>query len=128
MAFSGLVIVYLSPNFSALKNSVDGSIEDMGPWASVHLWTLSRHLWEAPSSFDFFHIYREKPHYTISNVFFDDFLKEGKGDDVDDFGRILLVVYVLSRFVHALPELLIIYRFMGMDETRQWFQKTGSTF
>ena len=51
---------------------------------------MSRYLWEAPTSFDFFAMWREKPHYTISNMFFEEFLSQGQGDAVDDFGRVLL--------------------------------------
>ena len=52
---------------------------------------MSRQLWEAPSAFDFTTAWRESPRYSISNLFLDDFLKRGKGRDVDDFGRIFLV-------------------------------------
>ncbi|KAK8194226.1 hypothetical protein M8818_007414 [Zalaria obscura] len=69
-----------------------------------------RHLWEAPSSFDFYRAWREKPKWAISNLFFEEFLKDGKGEDMDEFSRFLLVVY------------------MGLDETRQWYYNTGSEF
>lgn len=66
--------------------------EDQNPWAYTHRWTLSRHLWEADTSFSFFRMWKEKPHYVINNYAFDDFLKYGRGDDVDEFAEILLSV------------------------------------
>jgi len=60
------------------------------PWAFVHRWTLSRHLWEADSSFEFARRWREEPHFVIKNYAFQKFLEYGRADDVDDFSRILL--------------------------------------
>lgn len=65
---------------------------NLGPWGDKHIWTHSGHLWEAPSSFDFYRAWREKPKWAISNLFFEEFLKDGKGEDMDEFSRFLLVV------------------------------------
>jgi hypothetical protein len=35
-------------------------------------------------------MWKEKPHYIIHNYSFEDFLKNGCGDDVDEFAEILL--------------------------------------
>jgi hypothetical protein len=66
--------------------------DDPGPWAYVHRWTLSRHLWEANSSFMFDRMWKEKPHYIINNYSFEKFLDYGRGEDVDEFAEILLSV------------------------------------
>ena len=66
--------------------------DDPGPWAYVHRWTLSRHLWEANSSFIFDRMWKEKPHYIINNYSFEKFLDYGRGEDVDEFAEILLSV------------------------------------
>jgi hypothetical protein len=52
---------------------------------------MSRPLWEAPSSFDFFVVWRNKAHRVIENFDLEIFLKTGSGDDVDDFARVLMV-------------------------------------
>ncbi|KAK3693911.1 hypothetical protein B0T22DRAFT_55622 [Podospora appendiculata] len=75
------------------------------PWQYVHRWTLSRHLWEADSSFSFFRMWEEKkPHFVINNYSFDDFLTCGRRDAVDDFAQIMLSTY------------------MGSDETRAFME------
>lgn len=56
-----------------------------------HPWTISRHLWEALSSFDFDGAWQDKPRFHITCMGLDDFLRTGKADDVDDFGRMMLV-------------------------------------
>ncbi|KAK3330453.1 hypothetical protein B0H66DRAFT_468993 [Apodospora peruviana] len=67
----------------------DGSGRD--PWAYIHRWTLSRHLWEADSSYDFYRAWEEKkPHFVINSYSFDEFLKYGRPDDVDEFAKIML--------------------------------------
>lgn len=53
---------------------------------------MSKHLWEAESSFDFYSRWRNKPHFIIKNFAFDRFLQTGKGEDVDSFGRIILTL------------------------------------
>ena len=37
-------------------------------------------------------MWKEKPHYVINNYALDEFLKYGRGDDVDEFAEILLSV------------------------------------
>lgn len=56
-----------------------------------HPWTLSRHLWEAPSSFDFFDAWDSKSRFHVSCLEVDDCLKQARGDDVDAFGRAMLI-------------------------------------
>lgn len=53
---------------------------------------MSRHLWEADSSFEFARMWREKPQFVITNYKFEDFLQYGRGEDVDELGEIFLTV------------------------------------
>ncbi|KAK0628506.1 hypothetical protein B0T17DRAFT_614411 [Bombardia bombarda] len=95
--------------YDMLKGSVNDGYNDNdeGPWSYVHRWTLSRHLWEAESSSAFYRMWEEKPRYIISNYSLDEFLKHGKGDDVDEFAKILLTAY------------------MGQDETEAFISGKG---
>ncbi|KAH8653802.1 hypothetical protein BX600DRAFT_553451 [Xylariales sp. PMI_506] len=76
----------------------------------INRWTMSRRLWEAPSSFEFYRTWRERPHHVVGNMDFKNVLKLARGDDADDFAKLLMVVY------------------MGLDDTKQWFVDTGSAF
>lgn len=62
---------------------------------------MSRHLWEAPSSFDFSKAWEEKPHFTISTVFIENMLKEAIDDDIDDLGRLVMVVYAFRSDIYT---------------------------
>ncbi|KAI3323574.1 hypothetical protein HD806DRAFT_522716 [Xylariaceae sp. AK1471] len=55
--------------------------------------TYSSHLWNAQNSFDFFLAWKEKPLYIMSAFNFDEFLKRGTGDDLDDFAYYFLALY-----------------------------------
>ncbi|KAI1190092.1 hypothetical protein F5B17DRAFT_388679 [Nemania serpens] len=77
--------------WSLLKNRIKAT--DMGNWPFDERWTLSSHIWDAQSSFDFFRAWREKPLYIISSFEFEDFLKTGTGDDLDDFAYYFLALY-----------------------------------
>lgn len=50
---------------------------------------MSRPLWEAPSSFDFFQTWKA-PH-VIENFELESFLKTGRADDVNDFAKVFVV-------------------------------------
>ncbi|KAK7752734.1 hypothetical protein SLS62_005286 [Diatrype stigma] len=64
----------------------------MGNWALVHRWTLSSHLWNAPDSFEFFQAWGAKPFWVISAFKFEEFVKTGTADDIDDFARWFLTM------------------------------------
>jgi len=83
------MVLYASPVFCLRANRIS---DEQDPWAYVHRWTLSRHLWEADSSFEFARTWKEKPHFVIANYSFEHFLKYGRGEDVDEFAEILLSV------------------------------------
>ncbi|KAI0136664.1 hypothetical protein BJ170DRAFT_24302 [Xylariales sp. AK1849] len=67
--------------------------DDLGVWAYVHRWTLSSHLWNATDSFSFFEAWKNRPFYIIAGFQFENFLKTGSGDDLDDFARIFLTIW-----------------------------------
>ncbi|KAI0102301.1 hypothetical protein GGR51DRAFT_527770 [Nemania sp. FL0031] len=70
------------------------NIDANDPWAYVHRWTLGRSLWEASSPTQFQRAWKETPHFVITNFMFEDFIENGKRDDVDGFTEILLTVYM----------------------------------
>lgn len=76
--------------YELMKHSDDAN--GPGIWGSAQCWTLSRHLWEADSAYEFQRMWREKPPFIINNFSFDEFLKHGRGEDVDEFAEILLSV------------------------------------
>ncbi|RYC60631.1 hypothetical protein CHU98_g5584 [Xylaria longipes] len=66
----------------------------MGPSLGYYkMITRSSHLWNAQNSFDFFRAWKEQPLYIISTFNFDDFLKSGTGDDLDEFAFYFLTIY-----------------------------------
>ncbi|KAI1803352.1 hypothetical protein F4811DRAFT_572153 [Daldinia bambusicola] len=65
---------------------------DLGDWQYIHRWTLSRHLWTSTNPLDFHRAWKEKPMWIISAFRFDDFVRTGKGDDIDDFALAFLVL------------------------------------
>ncbi|KAK0638458.1 hypothetical protein B0T16DRAFT_421221 [Cercophora newfieldiana] len=77
--------------YGVLKGSEDK--RDLDSWNFVHRWTLSRWLWEATSPSEFQRMWKEKPHFIITNYSFEHFLQCGRGKDVDEFAEILLSVY-----------------------------------
>ncbi|KAI0539265.1 hypothetical protein GGR58DRAFT_500330 [Xylaria digitata] len=59
---------------------------DMDDWGFTYRWTLSR------NSFDFFRAWKERPLFIMSTFDFEDFLKTGTGDDLDDFAFYFLAL------------------------------------
>lgn len=76
--------------WAMLKTRIKAS--DVGHWPFDERWTLSSHIWNAQNSFDFFRAWREKPLYIISSLNFENFLKTGTGDDLDDFAYYFLAL------------------------------------
>ncbi|KAI8946470.1 hypothetical protein F4801DRAFT_593362 [Xylaria longipes] len=71
-----------------------GYNDAINTWAYAHRWTLGRSLWDASSSAEFQRAWKESPHFVTSNFAFDNFLENGKGEDVDEFAEILLNAYL----------------------------------
>ncbi|KAI0441458.1 hypothetical protein F4803DRAFT_418954 [Xylaria telfairii] len=69
-------------------------MDPLGTWSCAHRWTLGRSLWDASSSAEFQRAWRDTPHFVIANFAFDNFLENGKGEDVDEFAEILLNAYM----------------------------------
>ncbi|KAI0858512.1 hypothetical protein F4860DRAFT_526908 [Xylaria cubensis] len=68
-----------------------GRLEFCSP--SLDALQVSIHLWNAQNSFDFFRAWKEQPFYIITTFNFDDFLKIGTGDDLDEFAFYFLTLY-----------------------------------
>ncbi|KAI1099410.1 hypothetical protein F4804DRAFT_85130 [Jackrogersella minutella] len=75
-----------------LKGRTEEDVADPDNWRYIHRWSLSRHLWAATNSFDFYRAWKEKPMWIISAFYFDEFVRTGKGDDIDDFALVFLVL------------------------------------
>ncbi|KAI0894832.1 hypothetical protein F4806DRAFT_98234 [Annulohypoxylon nitens] len=84
-----------------------GDEENLSKWEYVHRSTLSKHLWDAQNSFDFWRAWNAKPMWIISAFCFDGFLQNGKGEDLDDF---------------ALPFLIMSF---GVDEVKTFCYETS---
>lgn len=77
-------------NLYSMMNKTRRPDGEFDPWAYVHRWTLSRHLWEADSPFEFARCWKEEPQFIIKNYSFQHFLQYGRGTDVDDFAKLLM--------------------------------------
>ena len=75
--------------------------------AFFSIWTASAHLWSARSLLDFTTVWNEKKHYVVHGLDFTDIVDNARADDVDEFGRMLLVAY------------------MGIDDAKGWFHTRG---
>ena len=73
-----------------------------------HAWYLSAHLWNAQSAFDFAVAWAEREHFVVHNLDFSSVLLNAQPDDLDMFGRMLLVTI------------------LGLDEARAWFHVRGA--
>ncbi|KAK2039880.1 hypothetical protein LZ31DRAFT_530877 [Colletotrichum somersetense] len=72
-------------------------------------WTLSAHLWKAPDVVAFAVAWGEKRHFVVTRESFSNVLEDAGADDVDAFGRILIVGG------------------LGIDEARLWFHNRGGS-
>ncbi|KAK2016012.1 hypothetical protein LZ32DRAFT_689350 [Colletotrichum eremochloae] len=72
-------------------------------------WTLSAHLWKAPDVVAFAVAWGEERHFVVTKEGFSNVLKDAGADDVDEFGRILIVGG------------------LGIDEARLWFHNRGGS-
>lgn len=71
-------------------------------------WTLSAHLWQARDCVDFAVAWRERKHYVVKRRAIISTLADADGDDIDEFGRMLLTVA------------------MGIEEAKGWLAAKGS--
>ncbi|KAJ5669423.1 hypothetical protein N7462_010493 [Penicillium macrosclerotiorum] len=74
----------------------------------AHAWYLSSHLWDAQSAFDFAIAWAEKQHFVVHDLDFSFALENANPDDMDLFGKMLLVTI------------------LGIDEAKAWFCLRGA--
>ncbi|KAF2178892.1 hypothetical protein K469DRAFT_598139 [Zopfia rhizophila CBS 207.26] len=72
--------------------------------------TYSAHLWKASSAFEFAVAWNEKRHFLVKDLDFTEVLETAQPEDIDVFGRMLLVAT------------------MGIDDVKGWFHARGGTF
>ncbi|UPX14244.1 uncharacterized protein EKO05_0004733 [Ascochyta rabiei] len=72
--------------------------------------TLSAHLWSATTAFDNAVAWNEKKHFLVHDLDFTDVLRDARPDDIDSFGRTMLV------------------GLQGIDDFKGWFYTRGGTF
>ncbi|KIW04824.1 uncharacterized protein PV09_04008 [Verruconis gallopava] len=102
-----LVIFFMT----TLCNALRGELGYCHARGALYTYLLgSAHLWRASSAFDFAKSWNEKDRLIIDNLDFASMLNAANPDDIDDFGRMLLVAL------------------LGVDEVRGWFAIKGGAF
>lgn len=86
----------------------DHHVDDVGVWSKIHRWTLSSHLWNAANSYDFFEAWTGKPSFVVCGFNFDHFLVNGRDDDLDDFSRFFLTMYIAFPVPDIRPVLTLV--------------------
>ncbi|KAF2024470.1 hypothetical protein EK21DRAFT_117728 [Setomelanomma holmii] len=71
--------------------------------------TLSAHLWNARSAFDFALAWNNKRHFVVKELNFTEVLKEAQPEDIDIFSKMMMI------------------GLQGEDDIRGWFYTRGST-
>lgn len=84
----------VSHNLLLDSSSTEMYTDVLGAWKYLHYWTVSRSLWDAPSSFDFFVLWKEKPHHFMANFEVGTLFETARGEDVDEFSKLMIVMYV----------------------------------
>lgn len=98
-----LLTYYFMQIYKLLQGEVPVQCDGKLGISGDHAWYLSAHLWNAPSAFDFAVAWAERQHFIVHNLDFTFALMNAQPDDLDMFGRMLLVTI------------------LGMDEARAWF-------
>jgi hypothetical protein len=73
-------------------------------------WTMSAHLWGAPSAVDFAFAWQTRRHFVMSaadETIFDEVVRDGRADDFETFGKMFLTAY------------------MGVTQAKGWFLSRG---
>lgn len=70
-------------------------------------WTLSAKLWQAGDAVDFAVAWRESKHYIVRRKAIINTLEDANGDDIEEFGKMLLTVS------------------MGVEEAKAWLASRG---
>ncbi|UQC90320.1 uncharacterized protein CLUP02_15850 [Colletotrichum lupini] len=93
--------------YSALVGTLTNGCEER--YVFCQSWTMSAHLWKAPTVVDFAVAWKEKQHLVITSQGFEEALRDAAADDIDAFGKILLVSA------------------LGIEDARLWFYNRGSS-
>ncbi|GAW14269.1 hypothetical protein ANO14919_036690 [Xylariales sp. No.14919] len=88
-----ILISYAVLNLYELLKDL-GYMDPSRPWDIVHRWTIGRALWEASNPTEFQRAWYESSHFIIANFTLENFIENGKADDVDEFAEIFLNVYM----------------------------------
>jgi hypothetical protein len=72
--------------------------------------TSSAHLWNAASTVEFAEAWNGKRHFLVEDLDYAEVLESAQPDDVDVFGRMILV------------------SLMGKDDVQGWFHARGGSF
>ncbi|KAL4955910.1 hypothetical protein BDW69DRAFT_104915 [Aspergillus filifer] len=86
----------------------DENMKCDGKLGLLHSWYSSAYLWNAPSATEFALAWVEREHFIVRNVDFGQVLNEATPNDVDVFGRMLLVTS------------------QGVEKVREWFWGRGA--
>ncbi|KAJ6171378.1 hypothetical protein N7470_000445 [Penicillium chermesinum] len=96
-----LITFFFTRIYKTLRGTRDMQCD--GTLGLEHAWYLSSHLWSSQSAFDFAVAWAEKPHFVVENLNFSWVLGNAQPDDVDQFGKMLLVTL------------------LGIDGAKAWF-------
>lgn len=101
-----LLAYYFIQIYKVLQGKVP--VQCDGRLGLEHSWYLSGDLWSAISAFDFAVAWSEKQHHIVYNLDFEPILQNAQPNEVDLFGRMLLVTI------------------LGIDKAKAWFHIRGA--
>ncbi|KAF2020723.1 hypothetical protein BU24DRAFT_469487 [Aaosphaeria arxii CBS 175.79] len=84
-----IMSMFLSGLYSLVKNGYCG----MGDKINVNSFTAQRRLWDASSALEWERMRQAYNPYFIQRMNFEDFLREGSGSELDDFGLVMITTY-----------------------------------
>ena len=101
-----LLTFYFIQIYKVLRGDVPVHCD--GKLGLSHSWYLSAQLWNAQSAFDFAVAWSEKDHFVVRDLDFTAVLENAQPDEVDLFGRMLMVTL------------------LGIDSAKAWFYAKGA--
>lgn len=101
-----LLTFYFIQIYKVLRGDVTMHCD--GKLGLSHSWYLSAQLWNAQSAFDFAVAWSEKDHFVVHDLDFTAVLENAQPDEVDLFGRMLMVTL------------------LGIDGAKAWFYAKGA--
>ncbi|KAJ5661818.1 uncharacterized protein N7477_009434, partial [Penicillium maclennaniae] len=103
-----LLTYFLMRVYRILQGMVPVECDSKLGMCGNHAWYLSAHLWTAPNAFDFAIAWARRDHLIVYDLDFTRTLTSAQPDDLDVFGRMLLVTI------------------LGSDKARAWFHVRGA--